>query len=76
MRIDLPLEKSARSRPSYAFSLSRGILAACTKSKFLGFKASSFSSTAVYSLKDLTSLAHRVLFRLYLHILHLLFSDL
>uniref|UniRef100_A0A0E0LUG9 Uncharacterized protein n=1 Tax=Oryza punctata TaxID=4537 RepID=A0A0E0LUG9_ORYPU len=52
MRMDLPAEKPARSRPSWAVSTASGSPAACAKSRFLGFIASSFSSTAVYSASD------------------------
>uniref|UniRef100_A0A0A9GZU8 Uncharacterized protein n=1 Tax=Arundo donax TaxID=35708 RepID=A0A0A9GZU8_ARUDO len=50
--MDLPAPKPARSRPSLAVSTASGRLAACAKSRPLGLRASSFSSTAVYSASE------------------------
>uniref|UniRef100_A0A453NES6 Uncharacterized protein n=1 Tax=Aegilops tauschii subsp. strangulata TaxID=200361 RepID=A0A453NES6_AEGTS len=51
-RMDLPAEKPALSRPSWAVSMASGRPAACAKSMLLGLSATSFSSTAVYSASE------------------------
>ncbi|KAI5007147.1 hypothetical protein ZWY2020_047095 [Hordeum vulgare] len=51
-RMDLSAEKPALSRPSWAVSMANGRPAACAKSMVLGLRATSFSSTVVYSASE------------------------